>query len=313
MSELGLMLPWFAAATSLVLVVFLLVSGKKDTVVQRLESVGGARGGGPRGGANLATRRGVIVDNPVEKWAQRRMTKEEKKNTLKDRMTQAGIYNSGATKLFIVMRVVMAVGPAVGGYLAAQAGMVSMTMGVLGGIAAGVFGTFAPTMWLNHVKRKRQTKIRRSLPDALDVLVVCLEGGLSLNGSFARVARELAGAHPMLAIELQIVQRQTQMGRSTGQAVREFAGRFDLEELRSMASVIIQSEKIGSSVVTALTVYAETLRVKRFQQAEEMAQKAVIKILFPTLFFIFPGIFIVILGPAAINIYDMFSSGVLGN
>ena len=136
---------------------------------------------------------------------------------------------------------------------------------------------------------------------------------MSLNGAFARVAHELATAHPMLAVELQIIQRQTQMGRSTGEAVREFAKRFDLEELRSMASVIIQSEKIGSSVVTALTVFAETLRTKRFQRAEELAQKAVIKILFPTLLFIFPGIFIVILGPAAIQVYELLTSGALGS
>ncbi len=313
MYELGLTLPWFAAAFSLVLVVFLLAGGKKDPLKRRLESLGGNRGLGRPVAADVAARGGKIVENPVDKWAQRRMAKDEKKATMKDRMAQAGIYNSAATNLFVLIRVLMALGPAVLGYLAARAGMISFTLGIALGGMAGLAGTLAPTIWLDHVKRLRQTKIRRSLPDALDVLVVCLEGGLSLNGSFARVARELAGAHPLLAVELQIVQRQTQMGRSTGQAVRDFAKRFDLEELRSMASVIIQSEKIGSSVVSALTVYAETLRVKRFQRAEELAQKAVIKILFPTLLCIFPGIFIVILGPAAIQVYEVFSSGALGN
>jgi tight adherence protein C len=181
------------------------------------------------------------------------------------------------------------------------------------GAAGAILGTIAPSFWLDYVKTSRQTKIRRALPDALDVLVVCLEGGLSLSGAFSRVARELATAHPMLSVEFQIIERQTRMGRTVGQAVREMADRFELEELRSMSSVIIQAEKIGSSVVTALEVFADTMRQKRHQRAEEMAQKAVVKIIFPTLLFIFPGIFVVILGPAAIQIYQLLIKGGLLN
>ena len=146
------------------------------------------------------------------------------------------------------------------------------------------------------------------MPDALDVLVVCLEGGLSVPSAFSRVGHELVTAHPLLAMEFQIIEKQAQLGRTTGEAVRQFADRFDLEELRSMASVIVQAESIGSSVVMALEVFAKTLRQRRSQHAEEMAQKAVIKMLFPTVLFIFPAIFVVILGPAAIQIYE-----VLGN
>ena len=198
---------------------------------------------------------------------------------------------------------VLLVGPAGLGLTAGSMGLMTMTQGLVFGGLAGVFGTLAPSFWLDHVKNSRQTQIRRALPDALDVLVVCLEGGLSLTGSFSRVARELVTAHPMLAVEFQIVERQAQMGRTIGEAVRELANRFDLEELRSMASVIIQAEKIGSSVVTALDVFATTLRQRRSQRAEEMAQKAAVKVLFPTVLFIFPGIFVVLLGPAAIQIY----------
>jgi tight adherence protein C len=309
MTNLDVMLPWFAAASSLVVLVFLLVVGKKGQVEERLEHLASGRGAQP---GPMAAGRSVLIENPVDQLAQRRMRREERKASLKDRLMQAGIYGSGATGVFAVVRIVMLAGPAVLGYLAAEAGMTTLTQGLLFGALAGVAGTMAPIFWLDHVKRLRQTQIRRSLPDALDVLVVCLEGGMSLNGSFARVAHELATAHPMLAVELQIVQRQTQMGRSTGEAVREFAKRFDLEELRSMASVIIQSEKIGSSVVTALTVYAETLRTKRFQRAEELAQRAVIKVLFPTVFFIFPGMFVVLLGPAAIQVWQAFEAAGIG-
>ena len=132
---------------------------------------------------------------------------------------------------------------------------------------------------------------------------------MSLSAALSRVARELATAHPMLALELAIVERETQMGRTTGDAMRAFSERFDLEEVRSLSSVISQAEKFGSSVTKAMETYAETLRMKRHQYAEEMAQKAVVKIIFPTLLCIFPSIFVVVLGPAAIRIYQVLVKG----
>lgn len=120
---------------------------------------------------------------------------------------------------------------------------------------------------------------------------------------------ELGTAHPLLAVELGIVEREMQMGLTAGEAMRQFAKRFDLEELRSLASVISQAERFGSSVTKALRTYAEALRSKRRQRAEELAQKAAVKILFPTLLCIFPGLFIVIMGPAAIRIYQVIVSG----
>ena len=137
--------------------------------------------------------------------------------------------------------------------------------------------------------------------------VICLEGGLSLPGAVLRVANELGTAHPDLAAELLIVQREVQMGRTTGDALRQFAERCDIEEIRNLAAVINQSERFGASLIKALRVHAETLRGKRLQYAEEMAHKAAIKILFPTLLCIFPGIFLIILGPAAIQLAETFS------
>jgi len=162
-----------------------------------------------------------------------------------------------------------------------------------------------PSFWLDRRKKARQMAFRRALPDALDVLVICLEGGLSLMAAFKRVAGELRTAHPPLAAELLIVEREVQLGRQTGEAMRQFGERADLEEVRNLASVITQSERFGASLVKALRVHAETLREKRLQHAEEMAQKAATKILFPTLIFIFPGVFIVILGPAVIRIMEL--------
>jgi len=167
-------------------------------------------------------------------------------------------------------------------------------------------GMIGPSFWLDRRKKRRQTAFRRALPDALDVLVICLEGGISLTGAIRRVAGELRTAHPLLASELNIVQREVQLGLSSGQALRGFADRCDLEEIRSLASVIIQTERFGASLVKALRVHAETLRIKRLQRAEELAQMAATKVLIPTVLFILPGLFVVILAPAAIQIMAAF-------
>jgi tight adherence protein C len=149
---------------------------------------------------------------------------------------------------------------------------------------------------------------RRALPDALDLMVICLEGGLSLPAALKRISAELRTAHTELAAELAIVQREIQLGRSPGDALKQMGIRSDLEEVRSLSSVITQAEKFGASLVKSLRVHSETLRLKRQQRAEEMGAKAATKVLFPTLLFIFPAIFVVILGPAAIQIMKTLGS-----
>ena len=136
----------------------------------------------------------------------------------------------------------------------------------------------------------------------MDILVICLEGGLSLPAALKRVSSELKTAHPALAAELGIVQREIQLGRTSGEALRKMGERSDLEEVRSLASVILQSERLGASLVKSLRVHADALRVKRQQRAEELAQMAATKMLFPTVLFILPAMFVVILGPAVIHI-----------
>lgn len=306
-SQSGLVFASFLAASSLVGLVYAAASARKGRVDRRLDDLRGAGGVDPFARRNPADLFGgspttVAVTEQLEHWVTRRTQEEKRKKTLQDRMAHAGFYRSSAVWVFTTGRLALFALPIAIGYLAARAGVVPLAQGVVFGFLVGLAGTLAPSFWLDYVKAQRQKQIRRALPDALDVLVVCLEGGLSLSGSFARVARELATAHPMLAVEFQIIERQTQMGRTTGEAVRELANRFDLEELRSMASVIIQAERIGSSVAGALEVFAATLREKRNQRAEEMAQKAAVKLLFPTVICIFPAIFVVILGPAVIQI-----------
>jgi tight adherence protein C len=210
--------------------------------------------------------------------------------------------------VFLGVKLLLAVAPTALALLAASVGLVPFMEGLLGGCVLSLVGLIAPSFWLDRRKVRRQTELRRALPDALDVIVVCLEGGLSLPGSVRRVAGELRTAHPLLARELEIVQREVQLGRTTGEALRQMADRADLEELRSLASVVAQSERFGASLVKALRVHAESLRYKRLQYAEEMAQKAATKVLFPTVLFILPAVFVIILAPGIIQILAIFQA-----
>lgn len=130
---------------------------------------------------------------------------------------------------------------------------------------------------------------------------------MSLPASLARVSQELATAHPELALELAIVDRETRMGRGVGESMRSLADRFDLEELRSMSTVIVQAEKYGSSLSDAMEVFAASMRQKRMYAAETLAQQAVAKILIPTVICILPALFVVTMGPAAITIFRELS------
>jgi tight adherence protein C len=209
--------------------------------------------------------------------------------------------------IFLGVKALLMLGPAIIGVAASLIGLVNLREGLIFGACLGLGGLIGPSFWLDYMKSQRQKNFRRALPDALDVLVICLEGGLSLPAGLKRISTELRMAHPTLAAELAIVQREIQLGLTAGEALRKMGERCDLEEVRSLASVILQSEKFGASLVKSLRVHAEVLRLKRYQRAEELAQAAATKILFPTVLFILPAMFVVILGPAAIHIARIFS------
>jgi len=299
-SETGTLLLCFGGAAAVFLLLVAALGGRRKSVPERLADIS-ANGGTSEG------------EHPLDRLTRRRLVKEEHKQKLRERLMQAGFYGTASGSLFMLFRMLLVAGAAGIGFLISQFGHVTLQQGLLAGTVCGIAATIAPGLWLDHLKRARQTQIRRSLPDALDVLVGCLQGGLSVMASMSRVARELSVAHPLLAVEISIAERQMQMGQSAGEAIRGIADRFDLEELRGMASVVKQAERVGSSVATALEVFAETLRMRRQQQAEEMAHKAAVKMLFPTLLCIFPAIFVVILGPAAIQVYDQLIMGAMQN
>lgn len=302
--DLQLVVPWFAAGSSFVLLVFVLLGRTPQRAKQRLAGLAAGQGD-PHSIENRARGKATGGDANVDRLKNRRRHDTDRANDLADRIVQAGIYSKNAVSVFSVIRACLCAGMVGLGLVAGYVGLMPTLPAIVVSTLAGVAATLAPSFWLDFLRHARQTQIRRAMPDALDLMGVCLQGGLSLSGALSRVSQELGTAHPLLATELSIVEREMQMGLTAGDAVRQFARRFDLEELRSLASVISQAERFGSSINKALKTYAEGLRIKRQQRAEELAQKAAVKVLFPTLFCIFPGIFVVILGPAAIRIYEV--------
>jgi tight adherence protein C len=292
-------LPWILASCMLAGVILLLLSGGSSRTEQRLSELGDPRGKPDR----LLPPMGETV---LSKNLRERLQKEKKKQDIRDRLLQAGFYGKHAVQWLTAIRTLSVLLPLLLGWLVSLFTDIPPGQTLFLGAVVGAVGMLAPSFILDAKKRARQLRIRRSLPDALDILNVCLEGGMSLAGAFSKAAQELITAHRELALEFAIIDRETRMGRTIGESVRAFADRYDLEELRSMASVIVQAERYGSSVVDAMEVFSGTMRKKRVLQAETKAQQAVIKIIFPTLLCIFPSLFIIIMGPAAIRIMETF-------
>lgn len=169
-------------------------------------------------------------------------------------------------------------------------------------------GYLAPDFWLGKMIKSRQARIRSTLPDLLDLLVICVEAGLGLDQATARAAQELQRSHPMLADELDIVVLEQRAGRPRSDAWRHMAERTDVDTVRNLVSMLVQCEQFGTSIAKILRTHSETLRTQRIQTVEEMAAKTTVKLIFPLVIFIFPVLFLVTLGPAVIMMSDEFKN-----
>ena len=168
-----------------------------------------------------------------------------------------------------------------------------------------VAGFFLPRYFLGRVTRNRQRELRWGLADALDLMVVSVEAGLGLNAAMMKVASELRDVHSAIAIEFELANLEIRVGRDRDEALRNLAERTGVDDLRSLVAMLIQTDKFGTSIAKGLRVFSDSLRTKRRQRAEQEAQKAAVKLLFPLACFLFPTLFIAILGPAALNLMDV--------
>ena len=175
-------------------------------------------------------------------------------------------------------------------------------------ILAFVIGFMLPRYSLRRITNNRQRDLRWGLADALDLMVVSVEAGLGLNAAMMKVAGELRDVHSAIAIEFELANLEIRVGRDRDEALRNLAERTGVDDLRSLVAMLIQTDKFGTSIAKGLRVFSDSLRTKRRQRAEQEAQKAAVKLLFPLACFLFPTLFIAILGPAALNLIDTFGN-----
>jgi len=280
------------------------VPGRQGALSRRLDELESARGGVPevlrRRGRGLQAERLAGV---IETLGQRRVDAGYKDvSGLRLRLMQAGYPNASAVPIFLGVRIFLpavlvivsvALFPALGYPLAGTMLLTSWF---------GIFGYVAPSFRVNMRRKARQKQMQKALPDALDMLVVCVEAGLGLNQALVRVSEEIDRISSVLSEQLTMVNLEIRAGTARDEALRNLGDRTGLDDIKSLVAMLIQTDRFGTSIAQALRVHADSLRTKRRQRAEEAAAKTTIKLVFPLVLFIFPAMFVVILGPALIQI-----------
>jgi len=220
---------------------------------------------------------------------------------LQRRLTRAGYRRPGAAVYFMLAQVSAALA-----CFAAVVLIVGFNTGMVAGLMLAVIGYVAPTLWLRRATTLRQKAIRNGLPDGLDLMTVCIEAGSGLDQAIARASGELGLSHPVLADELQLITTEVRAGKPRLEAFKNFASRTGVSDVQSLVSMLVQTDRFGTSVAEALRVHADTSRTKRRQAAEERAGKVGVKLVFPLVLCLFPALYVVCFGPVVIEIFHAF-------
>jgi len=289
------------------LFIFLLVASGglilfyREAMIERISSVITPR---PKQGSLRETieQTGATLGSMVERFERVLPKSTAEMSVVQQRLVRAGYRNDSAVKLFYGAKVIV---PLILCIVAFTTGAGSYSPFFVYLVALGL-GFLLPDFWLSNRISARQARIRRGLPDVLDLLVICIEAGLSLDQAVARTAEELKLAQPVVSDELDIVVLEQRAGLPRADAWKHFAERTNVESVRNLVSVLVQSEKFGTSVAKTLRIHSDTLRTQRRQTVEEQAAKTTVKLVFPLVLFIFPSLFLVTLGPAAITVMESF-------
>jgi tight adherence protein C len=268
------------------------LSKKRLNLHQRLNKKSEDSGEGPVAEVTKHVERALVTMGGKLPRSPQEMSRQER------RLAQAGYRRKDAVLLLNgthVAVVLLSLGICLAlGYLYRQP-IISFAVSLL-------LGAAIPDLWLRTAIDRRKMSIQFALPDAMDLSVIAVEAGLGLDQALIRVGDEIRVAHPALADELRLRNLEVNMGRSRADALRNLADRTGVEDLKALVAILIQTDKFGTSVGQALRTFSESLRTKRRQRAEEQAAKLAIKMVVPMVLFIFPGVFIVVLGPAFISI-----------
>lgn len=289
----------FGAVTIMLWAMFSLFSGDKSRATERLDELREPGRSTDLGGDDPNSL--TMLEKAAPKLSKALEPKSElEQNDLRIRLANAGFNSPTAPQMYLGARAGMGILCAlIGGALGYFRWGLNM-QGLMAFAITTMVGLYAPAIWLWMIRKGRMERIFLSLPDLLDLLVVCVESGLGLDAAMRRVAEELEDSSPDASYEFAMCNMQLQMGTPKRQALRDLGIRTGVDDMRALAAILIQAEKFGSPIAQALRVQSDNMRVKRMQMAEEKAQKTSVKMIFPLVLFIFPGVFVVIVGPAAI-------------
>ncbi len=287
-----------------------LMAGGKSRTMERLDEL--KNPGMRREREELAMKKAAAVTRVLERatpaLAKPLQPKSEKDlGKLKTKLANAGFRTEAAGNVFLGLKFVgLLAGLIIGG--GSIASLMGLTQkGLMGVVAITGLMFYLPDIIVGLIGKSRKQAIFLALPDALDLMVVCVEAGLGLDQAMRKVSEEMLKTYRVLATEFAISNFQLQMGRPRVEVLHELGLRTGVSDLRSLAGVLIQADKFGSSIARALRVQSDSMRTRRRQMAEEKAAKTAVKLIFPLVLFIFPGIFVILVGPAAITmVREMF-------
>nr|WP_281722361.1 type II secretion system F family protein [Nitrosomonas nitrosa] len=227
------------------------------------------------------------------------------KSALRARFMHAGFRSSSAPTIFFAAKTILAL--ALPGIFLLSAGIGRLELSTQGAafilLLLAAIGYYAPNVVLNRIVAVRQRELFENFPDAIDLMTVCVEAGLGLDAALAKVGEEMQISSKILAEEIHLVGLELRAGASREKALRNLALRTGVEEIEALVAMLVQADRFGTSTADSLRVYSDTLRTKRRLRAEEAAAKIALKLLFPLIFFIFPSLLVVLMGPAFIGIY----------
>ena len=278
----------------------------QSAATERLKRLGGRGGNQPTAAVSLEDHRPTAeiasrIASPVNKLLPPSAAEAKKLQRL---MMQAGFRSPGAPAMYRALQLSSLAGfPAVVALACALTAR-PLNSAVLYILFAFVLGFFLPRILLRRRIQHRQLLLRWGLADALDLMVISIEAGLGLNAAMVRVSSELKEVHPDISDEFELTNLEIRVGRDRDEALRNLADRTGVDDLRSLVAMLIQTDKFGTSIAKAIRAFSDSLRTKRRQRAEQAAQKAAVKLLFPLACFLFPTLFIAILGPAALQLMD---------
>ena len=220
---------------------------------------------------------------------------------LRRRLARAGYTSMTAVVVFCAASIVTPIA-----FALVPVTFLGFNQGFILALILGAIGYLVPSLVLGRLTERRKREIREGLPDALDLFIVCVEAGCGLDQAIVKASDELGLTYPALAYELRLITTEIRAGKSRMEAFKNFAARTLVDDVQSLVALLVQTDKFGTSIAQALRTHAETSRVKRRQAAEEKAGKIGVKLVFPLVLFLFPALYIVILGPAVIAFVRVF-------